>query len=172
MTFDVLAAALLALAGGGQSNQDNSIGRAVTEPLRDTRIQDDRIPEVLQLAASAPYSTRGMTNCAAIAAEVGRLNTALGTDADAPGTPPNEGAALAATATRTAIGVLIPGRGIIRAVTGADRQQARVEAAVHAGTIRRSYLKGIGMQRGCSPPAAPNRAARDAVPAIPTAAAD
>jgi hypothetical protein len=171
MAIGIWAAALLAAAAGGQDN-DNSIGRAATQPLRDTRIQEDRIPEVLQLAASAPYSTRGTTSCAAIAAEVARLDAVLGGDADLPGTEPGRGAELAAAATRAAVGSLIPGLGLIRVATGADRQQARVEAAVQAGTIRRSFLKGYGLHRGCAPPAAPTREAREAVPIPPTTGAD
>jgi hypothetical protein len=165
MKIDLLAAALLAATSGGQQDQD-SVGRAATQPLRDTRIRDDRIPEVLQLAASAPYSTRGMTGCRAIAAEVERLDAALGADADTPTTSPDRGAEIAAAATRAAVGSLIPGLGLLRVATGADRQQARVESAFQAGTVRRSFLKGIGHQRGCAPPAAPTREARDAVQTI------
>jgi hypothetical protein len=32
--------------------------------------------------------------------------------------------------------------------------------------MRRSFLKGIGAHRGCSPPAAPTRAAREAVQVV------
>lgn len=163
--------ALLLAAAGGEAGQ-SPVERAATQPLRDTRIRDDQIPDILVLAASAPYSTQGMRNCAAIAAEVARLDEVLGADADAAGAEPGRGAEIAAAATRAAIGSIIPGLGLIRVVTGADRQQARVEAAVQAGTIRRSFLKGIGAQRGCSPPAAPTREARSAAPSQRSVHAD
>lgn len=171
MGIDLTAALLLAAASVGQADQ-SPIERAATQPLRDTRIEDDEIPEVLQLAASAPYSMQGTGSCRTIAAEIAQLDAALGVDADAPGSEPGRGAELAAAATRVAIGSLIPGLGLIRIATGAERHQARVEAAVQAGTIRRSFLKGIGAQRGCAPPAAPTRIARDAVPGLPAAEAD
>jgi hypothetical protein len=165
MGSDLIAAVLIAAMAGGQADE-SPVERAATQPLRDARIDDDEIPEVLQMAASAPYSTRGMRSCAAIGAEIARLDAALGADADAPGTEPGRGAEVAAAATRAAIGSIIPGLGLLRVVTGADRQQARVEAAVQAGTIRRSFLKGMGAQRGCAPPAAPTREAREAVPGV------
>ena len=88
------------------------------------------------------------------------------------GSATGRGAELAAAATRVAMGSLIPGLGLLRIATGAERHQARVEAPVQAGTIRRSFLKGIGAQRGCPPPAAPTRAARESVPSLPAAEAD
>jgi hypothetical protein len=30
-----------------------------------------------------------------------------------------------------------------------------VSAAIAAGSVRRAYLKGIGLAKGCEPPAAP-----------------
>lgn len=147
--------------------QDDSVGKAVTQPLRDVRIADKKIPPVLQLAASAPYSSVNTRSCAAIAGEVRRLNAALGTDVDAPGQPKGEGSALAAVAARAAVNTLIPGLGIVRVITGADKQQRRVEAAVYAGSTRRAYLKGIGLARGCPAPAAPTRAAVADRPELP-----
>ncbi len=157
---------LVTSTAAAAQNQRGPVESAATQPLRDTRISEDPIPESLQLAASAPYSTRGLESCAAIRAEIARLDSALGPDADAAGSEPGRGAELAAVATRTAINALIPGLGIVRVVTGADRQQRRVEAAVHAGSIRRSFLKGLGSARRCQPPAAPTRAATQARPAL------
>lgn len=154
-----------ALQAGGP--QDDSVGKAVTQPLRDVRIADKKIPPVLQLAASAPYSSVNTRSCAAIAGEVRKLNAALGTDVDAPGQPKGEGSALAAVAARTAVNTLIPGLGIVRVITGADKQQRRVEAAVYAGSARRAYLKGIGLARGCKAPAAPTATAVAERPELP-----
>ena len=160
---------VLATSAAAQ-DQRGPVESAVTQPLRDTRISEDRIPEALQLAASAPYSTRGLESCAAIRAEIARLDGALGPDADAAGVEPRRATEIAAAATRLAVNTLIPGLGIARVVTGADRQQRRAEAAVHAGSIRRSFLKGLGSARGCRPPAAPTRAATEARPVLATVA--
>lgn len=154
--FAMMVAPVAVLAAGPQ---DDSVGKAVTQPLRDVRLADKKIPLVLQQAASAPYSAVNTRSCAAIADEVRRLNAALGADVDAPGHPKGEGAALAAVAARAAVNTLIPGLGIVRVITGADKQQRRVEAAVYAGSTRRAYLKGIGVARGCKVPAAPTPAA-------------
>ena len=166
MRARLLAPFLLMSACAAHATQQSPIEDAATQPLRDTRIADERIPEVLQLAASAPYSTRGTERCSSIAEQIRRLDAALGPDADAPGTEPGRGATLAAAGIRAAINSLVPGLGLVRLATGADRHQRRVEAAILAGSLRRSYLKGLGASRGCAPPAAPSTAARQAVPQL------
>ena len=155
----ILTIALLAPVAAQADPQDDSVGKAVTQPLRDTRIVDKKIPDILQLAVSAPYSSANTRTCAAIAGEVRRLDGALGRDVDAPGVTKNERAEIAALAARTAVNTLIPGLGLVRVITGADKQQRRAEAAVYAGSVRRAYLKGIGLARGCGVPAAPTRQA-------------
>lgn len=47
------------------------------------------------------------------------------------------------------LGDLIPFRGIVRQVSGAEAEQARWEAAIYAGVARRSYLKGVLEGRDC-----------------------
>lgn len=139
--------------------QRDSLGHVVTQPLRDTRITKTKIPTVLRQAASAPYSSVNTQSCAAIGAEVRRLNGALGPDVDTPGKQKGEGSEVAAVAARTAVSTLIPGLGLVRVLTGADKEQRRAEAAVYAGQTRRAYLKGLGLARKCTAPAAPTRAA-------------
>jgi hypothetical protein len=160
------AMALTPVAARADAPQD-SVGKAVSQPLRDTRIKDEKIPEILLLAASAPYSSVNSRSCAAIAGEVRRLDQALGRDVDAPGVSRNERAEMAALAARTAVNTLIPGLGIVRVISGADKQQRRVEAAVYGGSVRRAYLKGIGLARGCRAPAAPTRDAVASTPELP-----
>lgn len=161
-TFISAALTVLALTPAlahAASAQDDNVGKAITQPLRDTRIKEEKIPEILQLAASAPYSSAHTNSCAAIAGEVGRLDQALGRDVDAQGVTKSQRSEMAAVAARTAVNTLIPGLGIVRVLTGADKQQRRVEAAVYAGSVRRAYLKGIGLARRCPVPAAPTREA-------------
>ena len=161
------AALLLPLSACvSMTEEQAAIEQAATQPLRDTRIADEEIPEALQLAAAAPYSTRTVEGCEEIRAEIAGLDAVLGPDADVAEAEADLGAEIASAATRTAISSLIPGLGIVRILSGANRHQKRVEAAVHAGSIRRSFLKGLGAARGCAPPAAPASKAQEALPEI------
>jgi hypothetical protein len=105
-----------------------------------------------------------MTRCSVIAAEIARLDEALGPDTDAAptddGTLASERAADAAAgatldAVRGAVTDFIPARSWVRRLTGADAHSKHVQSAIQAGLRRRSFLKGVGMQRNCAPPAAP-----------------
>ncbi len=139
--------------------QDTSVRRAATQPLRDTRLQKEKIPESLLLAASAPYSAEGTRTCAQIADQIATLTAALGDDVDVEGKKKGEGAYVASAATKAAVNTLIPGLGLVRVITGADKAQRRAEAAAYAGSVRRAYLKGLGLSKGCRAPAAPTAAA-------------
>jgi len=156
-----LAASLLAAPLAAQDTSQDVVEGAKA-PLRDLRIQDEKIPRVLLLAASAPYSSDGTKSCAQIAAAVDEITQAMGPDADTPSAKKGEGAAVAAAGSRAVTGTLIPGFGLLRVVTGADKQQRRVQAAIYGGAVRRGYLKGLGAARGCKPSAAPTAAARAA----------
>jgi hypothetical protein len=50
---------------------------------------------------------------------------------------------------------IIPFRGWVRKLTGAERHDRLVQSAVASGAVRRAYLKGLGESRGCNPPATP-----------------
>lgn len=168
----LLAAIALTLAAGaaqatdrGTMQKEDGFGDAVTSPLEDLNIKRKDIPQVLQRAVKNPYDTKGMKRCEPIAAEVGRLDAALGPDLDeAP--PPDtrtrgqklgsaaHGAAVSAT--RDQAHRLIPFRSWVRKLTGAARHDEAVDHAIRAGGIRRGYLKGVGMRMNCAPPAAPS----------------
>ena len=92
------------------------------------------------------------------------LDAVLGADLDTPQTPVNRSlidrGAVAATQAATqqvrgAAESVVPFRGWVRYLSGAERYSREVVAAIAAGTVRRSYLKGMGHVRGCRPPAAP-----------------
>ena len=61
----------------------------------------------------------------------------------------------AARVAGSAIGSIIPFGGIIGEVTGANAERRRYNEAVYAGTVRRGFLKGVGLQKGCKAPARP-----------------
>ena len=56
---------------------------------------------------------------------------------------------------KSAVGSLIPFRGIIREVSGAADRQRDFQEAILAGAIRRGFLKGLGDARECPYPARP-----------------
>jgi hypothetical protein len=138
---------------------------AVTAPLEDLNLKKREVPDLLRRARAAPYDLAGLDHCEAVAAEVGRLNAVLGPDleeAPPPDTRSRAGKA-AGQAHTVAVEVvqdrtrsLLPFRGWIRKLTGADRNQNRLQAAIRAGEVRRGYLKGVGMRMNCRPPAAPS----------------
>lgn len=147
----------------GGSRVKAGIGGAVTAPFEDLNIKRTEIPPVLIRAQANPYDVNGMTRCEPIAAEVGALDDALGPDMDEP--PPPEKSRREATAdgaadttlevVRGASTDVIPFRGWVRKLSGAERHNKQVQAAIRAGTARRAYLKALGMSMNCAPPAAP-----------------
>lgn len=137
-------------------------GEVVKQPLKDLNIVRDTIPEALLKAKGAPYARPHEASCHAVRVEIYELDYALGQDLDADKAADdsmskkiaNESYNLA----RGAVSGLIPYRGILRRVTGAEKHARAINEAVLAGAVRRSYLKGFGESLGCAYPAAPRRA--------------
>ena len=142
------------------------LASAATAPLSDLNLVRANIPPALATAQRAPYAAPADASCAGIAAEVQALDEALGADLDTPATPGNPGLiergssaagdAMVGAVRNTAEGV-IPFRGWVRKLTGAERYAKEVAAAIAAGTVRRAYLKGLGQAASCAAPAAPRR---------------
>ena len=153
------------LAGCSAASQvQRGFGDAVTSPLVDLNVRRDQIPTVLLQAQANPYDQRNLNQCSTVGAEIARLNEALGPDRDEPPAPNgstlNERAqdALAKAALdaiKNAAADFIPYRNWIRALTGAQARSKTVQDSIEAGRLRRAFLKGLGMQLNCSPPAAP-----------------
>lgn len=152
-------------AVGGAEQVGAGFAAAATAPLEDFNLRRQIIPTVLLQAEANPYDLRNLNRCSTIGAEVARLDEALGSDTDEP--PRQDGSYLseraadaAAKATLDAIRDtatdFIPGRSWIRRLSGADQHSKHVQSAIQAGRIRRAFLKGMGMQRNCTPPAAPS----------------
>jgi hypothetical protein len=146
-------------ASGSAERTGAAVGQAATTPLSDLNIVRAEIPPVLAAAQKTPYGLPADRSCAAVGAEVQALDAALGADLDTPATDANpsliERSANDALR-RTAEGV-VPFRGWVRKLTGAERYSREVAAAIAAGTIRRAYLKGLGASAGCDAPAAPRK---------------
>jgi hypothetical protein len=158
----LFAATLLALLAGCAAAPGESLGNAAVTPLNDLNLVKAPIPPVLQAAQARPYGFAGEAgsepDCVAMNDQVRALDEVLGADLD---TPPSadkpslleRGGSAAGDATvgavrRTAEGV-VPFRGWIRKLTGAERYSRQVAAAITAGSARRAWLKGYAVARGC-----------------------
>jgi hypothetical protein len=171
-----LMAAALALSLVGCASPDTAKGaakegiqiqKAVEAPLADLNLVQEKIPPVLQAAVKAPYALPSERTCPALANEVRGLDTALGADLDTPPTAANPGLVERGTnmvgdaandALRGAAESVIPFRGWIRKLDGAERHSKEVAASIAAGSVRRAFLKGVGQALGCEAPAAPLQA--------------
>lgn len=143
---------------------DRDVGAAdvALTPLSDLNLRKGEIPELLIAAQYEPYTLRGLNRCPQLAAAIGELDAMLGDDLDvaiAKGQTIQPG-----RVAQSVVGSFIPFRGVIRELSGANNQERKVQAAIYAGVARRSFLKGVGQQRGCRYPA------RSATPQIIAAA--
>lgn len=137
---------------------------AVSAPFKDFGLVKAKIPAILLEAEAEPYKRPARMDCPGLAHEVARLDLALGPDIDIPreASKPTmlvRGSRAASDAALDAVRDLttgwIPFRSTVRRLTGAADNQDDVEDAVQAGSLRRAYLKGLGLQMGCAHPAAP-----------------
>lgn len=161
------------------TDQNNNWGDAFTAPLEDLNLKRQAIPAILENSISRPYDLTGLDTCEAIAGQVAQLDALLGADFDEP--PPPKGAEsltdrsqrmannYAVGAVRSASRSIIPFRGIVRKMTGAERHQKELDTAIQAGKVRRAYLKGVGMNKNCAPPAAPSWFKPNPVANVPVA---
>jgi hypothetical protein len=150
-----LALALVACAAPDSSR----ISDAAATPLSDLNLVHAEIPAVLVEARKRPYLAPVDQSCAALAAEVRTLDEVLGADLDVPASASNpslieRGGTVvgdaAVGAFRGAAEGVVPFRGWVRKLTGAERYSKEVAAAITAGTVRRAFLKGVRLMRGCA----------------------
>jgi hypothetical protein len=161
----VVASAFAALAACSTAVDKTSAGfsDAAMSPLTDLNLRRNEIPPLLANIRS-PYEPIPQVSCAAIGQMVADLDAILGRDFDAIPLPEKslgdhagEGAAdLTLGTVSSTMSDFIPFRSLVREATGASAHERRVRAAFQGGVARRSYLKGVGAQLGCAPPAAPD----------------
>lgn len=150
---------LLALALSGCASSDHDkLTDAATSPLSDLNLIQTKIPPVLLDARKQPYAVPPEATCADLLAKVQELDAVLGPDFDAPVSGSDPGLVEQGTdlAKNAAIGALrgtsesiIPFRGWVRRLTGAERHSQEVAAAVIAGTVRRAFVKGLMVSKPC-----------------------
>lgn len=148
----LVPSAALAQSGAQEDSTLESAGNKVTEPF-----DGKEVPQKLKDIQDDPYSLRGLGRCAAIIAEVEELNAVLGPDVNerVDKSLAKKREQTAARVAGSAIGSIIPFGGIIGEVTGANAERRRYNEAVYAGTVRRGFLKGVGLQKNCKAPARP-----------------
>jgi hypothetical protein len=154
-TLLVLALTLSACASRHQAG----VHQAAMTPLNDLNLAKIDIPPVLQKAREEPYLVPAPLNCETLAAGIAELDDALGPDVDAPkddtkesmaekGGKAVEGAAMGALQNTSES--VIPFRGWVRKLTGAARHSKKVTEAIHAGSLKRAFLKGLRSSQPCA----------------------
>jgi len=152
----------LAACGTASSRTSAGFSDAAMAPLNDLNVRRDEVPPLLAAIKSA-YEPIPDVSCMSVGKMVADLTAILGRDTDAPPLPEQsfgeragEGAAdVTLGAVSSTMTDFIPFRSLVREATGASAHDRRLRAAYERGVTRRAYLKGVGAQLGCAPPAAP-----------------
>lgn len=136
---------------GTVTDRDPGAVDVVKTPVTDLNIDKQEIPELLIEAQRQPYDLTGLKSCQKIAAAIQELDELLGPDMDLP--QEERDRISAGRVAKTVVGSLIPFRGLVREVSGANQHERRVRAAIQAGMARRGFLKGVGESHKCKYPA-------------------
>jgi len=153
-TISLLILSLAACAGPKKS----AIVDAASTPLRDLNVVRADIPAVLREALKQPYFAPTDQSCSALSAEVRALDEVLGPDLDAPASTSKPRLIERATkmaddaavdALQGAAEGVVPFRGWVRQLSGAERYSKKVAAAIAAGAVRRGFLRGLSVARDC-----------------------
>lgn len=133
--------------------------KAARQPFEDIGIAREEIPPLLIEVSKAPYRKPKPLTCAGLNDEIAKLDAILGPDVCTPENPTGtaskpsrkgeyveEGASYARG---QAVGVVsgyldvLPFRGAIRQVSGANKHAKAVARAYEVGKSRRAFLKGL-----------------------------
>ncbi|MBL8537221.1 MAG: hypothetical protein JNM59_07435 [Hyphomonadaceae bacterium] len=150
-----IALGLTACSSGRTADTRRGVTDAAYSPLRDVNLIRPEIPLLLR-NLQYPYSTVTLTDCAAVAREIGALDAVLGPESYQAGPDRNvwdrsgdfveEQAIEAAQDTAQD---LIPFRSWVRRISGANRAEREALRAVANGQQRRTFLRGYGASLGC-----------------------
>jgi hypothetical protein len=145
----LLAAALAACATTPQPHRPpDAVGGAISQPLRDLSLLRETPVERLRRADAAPYALAPGATCDDVVIEIAGLDAVLGPDIDTPEIKNSVVGDLASSALRGAVS--LPFRGVVRAVSGAEKRDRVARRAAVAGVARRSFLKGVARAKGCA----------------------
>lgn len=130
------------------------VGNAMTQPLRDVNLKKNKIAAKLEQIRYHPYDLTNMRGCASLDYELAQLEQVLGPDVNEViliGEEEKRERGISQVAGGI-IGGLIPFRGVIREISGANAAERDYLNAFASGNARRSFLKGIAVSKGCRPP--------------------
>jgi len=143
--------------------------KAAQTPFVDLGIKRQKIPKKLEEIQPAPYALREQICCESIPDEIAQLDAILGQDVDALPWQRGESDSYADKGSRLvqqqAAGFMegqvnvLPYRGVVRKLSGAEKHARKTAAAIHAGNLRRAFYKGLGVAYGCFPAPSAQKAA-------------
>lgn len=131
---------------------------AATIPLNDLNLVHAEIPPVLISALRHPYAVPTELDCISLEDKIDKLDLALGPDLDTPDSAEHPSLiergidrvkSSAVDNIRDTTENVIPFRGWVRKLSGAERYSKKVAAAITAGSIRRAFLKGVLVVKVC-----------------------
>jgi len=141
-----------------QQNRAEQIGDAAGQiavtPLSDLNLRGGDIPQIL-VDIQDPYAPPQRRVCSVLAQEVSDLTAVLGPDIDEEPAEENDDETTEAIGSAVS-SAIIPFRGLVRRLSGAQARDRRIQELYLRGVTRRAYLKGMGRVLGCRPPAAPH----------------
>lgn len=151
--------AALSVLAGCASTTATKVGTAAATPLADLNVTREDVPDVLLAALKNPYQLPASQNCVALSLEIRALDDVLGADLDTAVSPTDPSLMRRASSLvqdqavgalqRTAEG-LIPFRGWVSKLSGAERYSKHVSACIAAGSVRRAFLKGFAAAQHCA----------------------
>jgi hypothetical protein len=151
--------AALAVLAGCASTTATRVGAAAATPLADLNVTREDVPDVLLAALKNPYQLPASQNCVALSLEIRALDEVLGADLDTAVSPtdPSLMHRASSLAQDQAVGALqrpaeglIPFRGWVRKLSGAERHSKHVSVCIAAGSVRRAFLKGFAAAQNCA----------------------
>jgi hypothetical protein len=147
-----------ATSNDSREQMQGAAADAARQPLRDIGLLKRKIPYALARIAD-PYAEPSGPGCVWITYELNQLSAALGSEVAvmpvaSQETTSQRGTRAAGEAARDMIrsagASLLPGRSVIRRLSGAKSSEEMFEAAQARGQVRRGYLKGLSEAKNCS----------------------
>ncbi len=138
--------------------EESVISSAASQPFKDFGFMKKNVPPILSQITD-PYAMPEGADCAWIKYQVTELDNVLGPDAyrgstfdDSSMSEKGEKAIKGAAkdAVKGAFSDLIPGRGYVRKLSGAEKADKAYSNAVNLGNIRRGFLKGVSHTKNCN----------------------
>jgi len=150
-TVKIFTLLLLVLVAACSSKKPTGEVSTAAIPLNDLNLVKSKIPPVLVDARVAPYAVPNEISCGSLNGIIASLDAVLPADVDATIEEKNKTKKAASNALNNTVKSLVPFRGWLRKLSGAERHSKKVAKAISAGTIRRAFIKGIKSTKQCMP---------------------